>query len=142
MAAIGSHLNFSETLQRALGLELEKKISKENGAAARLKARLTAQMPAEAEIEIEIDVLHTFLSEQPAKAKPNTTSAASKVKTTFRMTIPAGPVRCLAQDGRIEFHADRDFSGEGREKLESALAAFFLHWTTAKGQRAYRLICA
>lgn len=123
MAAIGSHLKFSDALPRALGLDLEKKISKEEGAAARLKSRLAAQMPITA--DAEIDVLRLFLSEQPAKAKSDASAAASKVKTTFRMSVPAGTVRCLAQDGRIEFRAERDFSGEDRAKLEAALAAFF-----------------
>lgn len=123
MQDVGSSLKFSSAIPRALGLDLEKKISSEQGATARLKARLAAQMATT--VEAELEVLRSFLKEVPVKPKGEAANSASKVKTTFRMRVPAGTVRCSAQDGRIELRADRDFSGEDRGKLEAALNAFF-----------------
>jgi ParB family chromosome partitioning protein len=123
MGEIGSSLKFAEALPRALGLQLERKISSEEGTAARLRARLAARMPTT--VEAELEALRAFLEAKPSRPKPTNTGAASKVKTTFRMTVPAGTVRCSAQNGRIELRAERDFSSEDRLKLEAALAAFF-----------------
>lgn len=123
MDAIGSSLKFSDAIPRALGLQLEKKISEDEDAASRIQAMLEAQVPTTA--EAEVNILRASLTEGPAAPKGPSTGAASKVKTTFRMTVPAGTVRCSAQDGRIELRAGRDFSGEDRVRLEAALAAFF-----------------
>lgn len=118
---IGAALKFPEAIPRALGLDLEKFISKDAGAAARIKARLVAEMPTTPESELE--VLRSVLAAKPAPTPKS--GSRSKVKTTFRMTVPAGTVRCAAQKGRLEIRSDQDFSSIDQRKLEAALAKFF-----------------
>jgi ParB family chromosome partitioning protein len=118
---VGSALMFPEAIPRALGLELEKLISKEDGAASRIKARLAAAMPTSA--EAELDVLRAVLAAKPAPTSKSATPA--KVKTTFRMAVPAGTVRCAVQNGRLEIRSEQDFSAIDQRKLEAALESFF-----------------
>ena len=122
LEAIGSRLKFPESIPRALGLQLEKRISNEPGAAARIKAALAAGFPGTAEAELEI--LRAQAEAKPFKpaAKPGTPDAA---KTTFRCTVPAGTVRCAARSGRVELSCDRDFSAIEQQRLQAAVAAFF-----------------
>lgn len=123
LEALGSALKFPESIPRALGLDLEKKIESRAGEAARIKARLAAEMPTTPETEVAL--LRTLLAEKPAPSKVDRVGEAAKAKTTFRLTVPAGTVRCAAQSGLIELRAERDFSGDDRQKLQRAVEAFF-----------------
>ncbi|WP_113913551.1 ParB N-terminal domain-containing protein [Roseovarius dicentrarchi] len=121
LEAIGARLKFPEAIPRALGLALEKRISNEPGAAARIKSALAAGFPGSAEAELEI--LRAQADAKPPKpAKPGTPDAA---KTTFRCTVPAGTVRCAARSGRVELSCERDFSAIEQQRLQAAVTAFF-----------------
>lgn len=122
--ALGSHLKFPEAIPRALGLQLEKRISHEPGAAARIRAALTASFAATAEAELEVLKAQAQPPRAPAPASPRPTARPTG-KTTFRQQVRGGSVRCLAAEGRIEMRTDRDFSAVERQRLEAAVAAFF-----------------
>lgn len=118
---IGSHLKFSENIPRALGLDLARRISEEEGFATRLCHHLTANFISTPDAEMQ--VLKTFV----VKSKPKVSPAATKAtaKTTFRQRVPTGTVRCSAADGRVELRMSRDFTEVERHRLEAAVAAFF-----------------
>ncbi|QDY70731.1 ParB/RepB/Spo0J family partition protein [Qingshengfaniella alkalisoli] len=120
--AIGSHLKFAPQIPRALGLQLAKRLSEEDGLAPQIRHRLTASFVSTAEGELE--VLKGFAT----PSKPGKQAAAPSkptAKTTFRQTVPAGTVRCAASDGRVELRMKRDFSEVDRQRMEAAVAAFF-----------------
>ncbi|WP_166418577.1 ParB N-terminal domain-containing protein [Cochlodiniinecator piscidefendens] len=119
--AIGHKLKFAEAIPRALGLQLEKRLASEPGAAAAMSNALGAAMATTEPSELA--VLRELAN---PSAKPKTPAAPkSTAKTTFRYDVPAGTVRCAAADGRIELRMDRDFSDLDRLKLQEAVAAFF-----------------
>ncbi len=61
-----------------------------------------------------------------AGGKPGTKpSPGSAAKTTLRLNVPAGTVRCAARNGKVELAMDRDFSDVDRHRLQQAVAAFF-----------------
>ncbi|WP_226553919.1 ParB N-terminal domain-containing protein [Celeribacter naphthalenivorans] len=120
---IGGALKFPEAIPRALGLDLEKKFADDAAAVTRAKSRLAAAMATTAEAEIE--VLRGLLTEVRKAEKKAPAGKANTLKTTFRMTVPAGTVRCAVQDGRLELRSDMDFGQMEKQKLEAALAAFF-----------------
>lgn len=119
---IGSHLKFPEEIPRALGLQLEKRISSEAGAAARIRSSLAAAMATTAKAELAV---LGDLVQPPRKSSTAPKPGKTLAKTTFRQTVGEGTVRCAAAEGRVELHADRDFSNVDRHKLETAIAAFF-----------------
>ncbi|MCB1363562.1 MAG: ParB N-terminal domain-containing protein [Rhodobacteraceae bacterium] len=119
--ALGSRLKFPEAIPRALGLQLEKRISNEPGAAARIGAALTASMASTPEAELEALKAQATAPRQAGTPRPR----ASAAKTTFRQEVKAGSVRCAAAQGRVEMRMDRDFSNVSRRRLEAAVAAFF-----------------
>ncbi|WP_425041571.1 ParB/RepB/Spo0J family partition protein [Primorskyibacter sp. S187A] len=118
--ALNGHLRFPEALPRALGLDLEKKVSEEAGFAARLRSHLVAQMAATPERELE--VLRAFLT-QP-KTRSAKTPAASRAKTTLRCSLPEGDLKMIASQNRVELAMDQDFSAIDRARLERAARAF------------------
>ncbi|MCT8162133.1 ParB/RepB/Spo0J family partition protein [Pseudoruegeria sp. SHC-113] len=122
LGAVGERLKFPEAIPRALGLDLEKKLVSDSGQSARLRSRLAAAMATTAEAELE--VLRGFLKEAAPKPSRERAGAAEKVKTTFRLSVPAGTVRCSATKGRLELRSERDYSSIDRARLEKALAAF------------------
>ncbi|MFV0514772.1 MAG: ParB/RepB/Spo0J family partition protein [Jhaorihella sp.] len=119
--ALGSRLKFPEAIPRALGLQLEKRISNEPGAAGRIRAALTASMATTPEAELEVLKSQAVAPRQTGAPRPR----ASAAKTTFRQEVKAGNVRCAAAQGRVEMRMDRDFSNLSRRRLEAAVAAFF-----------------
>ena len=124
MDKIGTHLSFPESIPRALGLELEKKLSQGGERVGWLKSLLIERQAKSA--REEVTVLRDYLSSLAApgqKAKRGTSRAGSK--TTLRYNGPGGLVRCLASDGRIELTAERDFSILDRRQIEAGLDAFF-----------------
>ncbi|SMX51166.1 ParB/RepB/Spo0J family partition protein [Actibacterium lipolyticum] len=121
--AVGSHLKFADTIPRALGLQLEKRLSSEQGAAAKIRNALTAAMPTTPDKELEVLRAATTPTQKAGAGQGAVEKATAK--TTFRCTVPAGTVRCAAHDGRLELRADRDFTDADRKKLEKAVEAFF-----------------
>ncbi|MGO4917403.1 ParB/RepB/Spo0J family partition protein [Pseudogemmobacter sp. W21_MBD1_M6] len=122
LEGIGSHVKFPESIPRALGLQLEKRISNESGAAATIRHALAAAMATTP--EAEVDVLRAQAVKENV-AKPAAPTPTSVAKTTFRHAVPAGTVRCAARNGKLELAMDRDFSNEDRVRLEAAITAFF-----------------
>lgn len=122
LAAVGSRLKFPEAIPRALGLQLEKRISNEQGAAARIRAALGAGMASTPDAELEILRKQADANPPKSTAKSGATDAA---KTSFRCTVPAGTVRCAARNGKVELSFDRDFSSVEQQRLQAAVAAFF-----------------
>lgn len=121
LSEIGSHLRFPEAIPRALGLQLEKRVSAEPGSAAKIRAVLAASMATTAEKELEVLRAQADVRlEKPAKGQ-----SSGAAKTTLRLTVPAGTVRCSARNGKVELAMDRDFSDVDRRRLEQAVGAFF-----------------
>ncbi|MBK0328983.1 ParB N-terminal domain-containing protein [Rhodobacteraceae bacterium F11138] len=120
--AIGSHLKFPEAIPRALGLQVEKRLSSDQSARACILDALERAAPATPEAEMEI--LRAQAKPQPPKAAKRA-GATGAAKTTFRVTVPAGTIRCSARNGRIELAGDRDFSAADQQQLQAAVAAFF-----------------
>lgn len=122
--AFGPRLKFPEAIPRALGLQLEKRISHERGAAARMAAALTAAMAATPEAELEVLRDLSVPPREPRVVSPKQAARAA-AKTTFRQNVRGGSVRCAAAEGRVELRMNRDFSNMDRHRLEAAVAAFF-----------------
>lgn len=127
---IGEGLQFAETIPRALGLDLKKRLSEDESQVAQLNRVLqTTPCP---DAEAEIDLLRGFLAGtlEAEDGGSSATSGSDRVKTgvaktTLRCALPAGTVRCQARDGRIELAMERDFSVIDRYRLEAAISAFF-----------------
>lgn len=127
---IGAHLKFAEAIPRALGLELKKRLSEDEGLAEELNVILkNAPRP---DAETELAMLRGFLSGslggRDAGGQVSTVAGQTKTgvaKTTLRCAVPSGTVRCQARDGRIELAMERDFSVIDRYRLETAITAFF-----------------
>lgn len=122
LSEIGTHLKFPEAIPRALGLQLEKRVSSEPGASAQICAALSAGMATTPEKELE--VLRAQADRSIAAKSPKTPDARA-AKTTLRLNVPAGTVRCAARNGKVELAMERDFSDVDRHRLEQAVAAFF-----------------
>jgi ParB family chromosome partitioning protein len=119
---IGADLKFPESIPRALGLDLKKRLSDAPAHQVALRENLQVSLPQTAEEELA--VLRAALNTpgtRPTKTAPRVDSA----KTTLRCTVPAGTVRCLARNGRIEMAMEKDFSTIDQRRLEGAIAAFF-----------------
>lgn len=122
LQSLGGHLKFAESIPRALGLQLEKRLSNEPGAGAKIRSALASAMAATPERELEVLRQQANGAGRPAAPKEAVQNAA---KTTFRCAVPAGTVRCAARNGKLELQAERDFSADDRHRLEQAVAAFF-----------------
>ncbi|MEY4697690.1 MAG: hypothetical protein RIT14_2118, partial [Pseudomonadota bacterium] len=48
-----------------------------------------------------------------------------RAKTTLRLPLAVGEVKCTAAAGKVELRMDRDFSALDRRRLEAAVEAFF-----------------
>ncbi|MFS4583390.1 ParB/RepB/Spo0J family partition protein [Phaeobacter sp. C3_T13_0] len=121
---IGAELSFAESIPRALGLDLKKHLAENMIALESLQQRLRGQVFSSA--EEELSVLRQALKAPGSGAKEASTGKQTGIaKTTLRCSVPAGTVRCLARDGRIEMAMERDFSAVDQKRLETAIAAFF-----------------
>ncbi|AUQ60447.1 ParB/RepB/Spo0J family partition protein [Phaeobacter inhibens] len=121
---IGAELSFAEAIPRALGLDLKKHLVDTPSALAALRQRLRERSFSSAEEELSL--LRQALKTPASNVKETTSSQrAGMAKTTLRCTVPAGTVRCLARDGRIEMAMERDFSAVDQRRLETAISAFF-----------------
>lgn len=131
LEAIGSHLKFPEAIPRALGLQLEKRLSSNPAARAHILSALGAGMPTTPDAELEI-LRAQAEAKSPKPATP--TGAPDTAKTTFRVTVPAGTVRCAARNGKVELTEDRDFSAVDQQRLQAAVTAFFAVLDEPEGQ--------
>lgn len=124
LEAIGSQLKFPQAIPRALGLQLEKRISHEPAAAGQMAAALSAAMAEtpEAELAVLKELAAPQRETKPSMPKPAARGAA---KTTFRQDVSGGNVRCAAAEGRVELRMNRDFSNIDRHRLRAAVNAFF-----------------
>jgi len=119
---IGADLKFAEVIPRALGLDLKKHLGEDADRQATLSQQLQQQQPQTPEAELAI--LRAAL-ERPSSRTPKVSARVDSAKTTLRCTVPAGTVRCLARNGRIEMAMEKDFSTIDQRRLEGAIAAFF-----------------
>ncbi len=124
MTYLEGHLSYPESIPRALGLDVEKRLSEKPERIGWLRALLIERQPKTPREEVL--VLRDYvvsLSAPGKKAKRGKSRAGAK--TTLRYNGPGGLVRCLASDGRIELRAERDFSVLDRRQIEAGLDAFF-----------------
>jgi len=124
---IGDELRFAEAIPRALGLDLKKHLTDGPVLQSALRQKLQETQPQTPEEELEI--LRASLV-RPSTRVPRDIAGVDSVqvdsaKTTLRCTVPAGTVRCLARNGRIEMAMEKDFSTIDQRSLEGAIAAFF-----------------
>ena len=119
---IGSDLKFPEVIPRALGLDLKKRLSEAPAHQVTLRENLQIALPQSAEEELAI--LRAAL-DKPSSRSTKPAPRVDSAKTTLRCTVPAGTVRCLARNGRIEMAMAKDFSTIDQRRLEGAIAAFF-----------------
>lgn len=114
------HLLHVDVIPRALGLDLAKVLNADTAAdlVKALKAHPERDAPA------EIAILRRFLANVPKpQSKPPQTSMG---KTTLKLNAVGGPARVTAVDGKVELRMDKDFSGVSRDRLQSAVKAFFV----------------
>lgn len=136
LSLTGGQLKFPEALPRALGLDLRKILLEDEVAQQELMRKLTA-VPVETS-DVELKLLRDFAQQYRAgkaleqKQTQGTavsvegpTSAIAGAKTSLRCVVPAGTVRCLARDGKVEMMIEQDFSAVEKHRLETAIQAFF-----------------
>ena len=112
-----------DTIPRALGLQVVKRLDENPEAKGILNRLLAAKedRTAEQEQALMSDFVAQMSVTQKRKVKLTTPRAA---KTTFRLNRPDGDAKCTVADGRIELRLERDFSGVERKRLEEAVEAF------------------
>lgn len=129
MAKLEKVLEFPESIPRALGLDLAQMLDLDPTLIAPLCQRLRAvprKLP-----EDELAVLRAFLGEKPAISLRGNAPAqtrgrpAKRGKTTLRLPLAVGEVKCTASQGKVELRLDRDFSAVDQDRLERAVEAFF-----------------
>lgn len=126
MRAMESALDHATAIPRALGLAVANRIENEAGAATVL-ARSLAAVPGRS-MEQELAILRSFADAGDAPAVPRTGGAgrpAKRGKTTLRLPLAGGEVKCTAAPGKVELRSDLDFSAVERDRLEAAVEAFF-----------------
>ena len=123
MALVGDDLRHLDTLPRATGLALVKRIDDNAVERSRLSEMLGAEPDRDATQEQAILTQYLASRAQGPRKKTKATSTR-KAKTTFRLARPEGDAKCTVSDGRVEVQLNRDFSDVERNRLESAVAAF------------------
>ena len=126
MRAMEKVLEHPEAIPRALGLEVAHRLEAEPGSSGRLAAALRAAPGRTTEEELAI--LRDFAGTRPEvspQGKPARGRPAKRGKTTLRLPLAMGDVKCTAAQGRVELQFDRDFSTVDRARLEAAVEAFF-----------------
>lgn len=123
MDKIGTDLKWPEAIPRALGLDLEKRLSADASALQMLKAKLQASERESP--DAETDLLKAFLANaQPPRQERTQRKAKAGAKTTLRIARQGAIVKCVASDGRLELRGQADYSAVDRVTLEHALNAF------------------
>lgn len=126
MRAVEKSLEHPEAIPRQLGLSLANRLENEPGAAGLLGRALAAAPRRTAEEELAILRRFADGAEAPAIARgPMGEPASKRAKTTLRLPLAVGEVKCTAAAGKVELRMDRDFSALDRRQLEAAVEAFF-----------------
>lgn len=127
MAALETHLEHAAAVPRALGLQLADRLEAEptgQGALVRRLQALPVQRSEEAELTVLRDFVDGHVAALPEKARGAPRGAPRRGRMS--LTVPVGPgVRCTAAEGKLEMRAEMDFSTLDRDRLESAIEAFF-----------------
>lgn len=120
-------LEHPEMIPRALGLDVAHRLESDPASITILAQALRA-MPRRT-AEQELTVLRDFADERAAvispRGNPGRGRPAKRGKTTLRLPLPGGEVKCTAAAGKVELQMDRDFSAVERQRLEAAIEAFF-----------------
>ncbi len=125
MRAMEKSLEHAEAISRQLGLAVASRIENEAGSSGLLVRALEAAPGRTAEQELAI--LRAFAEGEAASGagRGGNGRAAKRGKTTLRLPMAGGEVKCTAAMGRVELRLDRDFSAVDRDRLEAAVEAFF-----------------
>lgn len=126
MRAMESALDHATAIPRALGLAVANRIENEAGAATDL-ARALAAAPGRS-AEEELAILRRFAEAEdapPVVRQGGAGRPAKRGKTTLRLPLAGGEVKCTAASGKVELRAEVDFSAVERGRLEAAVEAFF-----------------
>lgn len=129
MAVLEKYLEHPQSIPRALGLSVRKRMEDSPESVATLQHALIEPGRRTAEEELEILRRYAepdgaggagtpFPAGNGAKARPK---PPRKARTTFQVQSPLGPVKCTASQGRLELAVDADFSAIERRKLEEAV---------------------
>jgi len=120
-------LEHPEAIPRALGLDVAHRLEADPASIAALGQALRAVPRRTAEQEMAI--LRDFTGTRPVvispRGNPGRGRPAKRGKTTLRLPLPGGEVKCTAASGKVELQMDRDFSAVDRRRLEAAIEAFF-----------------
>lgn len=133
LIVLGDYLEHPQSVPRALGLAVRRRMDAEPASVAMLQRELVAGAGRTA--EEELTVLRSFASElNPSDGEVNTfpagnsqretSSATRKARTTFQVQSARGEVKCTASQGRLELKLDTDFSAMDRRRLEDAVRRF------------------
>ncbi len=126
MRAMEKSLDHPEAIPRQLGLAVANRIENEAGSSGLLVRALAAAPGRTAEQELAI--LRGFAEGEAADGAGRGGGggrSAKRGKTTLRLPMAGGEVKCTAAMGRVELRLDRDFSAVDRDRLEAAVEAFF-----------------
>lgn len=127
MRAMEKSLDHPEAIPRQLGLSVATRIENEAGSSTVLSRALSAAPGRTAEQELAI--LRAFADGEAEAAFAGRSGgggrSAKRGKTTLRLPLAGGEVKCTAVPGRVELRLDRDFSAVDRDRLEAAVEAFF-----------------
>lgn len=120
-------LEHPEAIPRALGLDVAHRLETDPATISTLAQAL--RMVPRRTVEQELSILRDFAEARPAvispRGNPGRGRPAKRGKTTLRLPIPGGEVKCTAAAGKVELQMDRDFSTVDRRRLEAAIEAFF-----------------
>ncbi len=123
---IGGGVLYPQSIPRALGLDLRKRLQEEPGLATSILRDLDALGP-ERDPEAELGVLADHAGAggmSPRRGEARALQQPRPARTTFRISRKNGDARVTASNGRLELKMDTDFSAKDRRRLEEALSAF------------------
>lgn len=124
LAATEGRIQHVDSIPRALGLQVVRRIDENPEAGSMLNRLLGAQTDRTAEEEQAVMAEFVAQLAVASKKKVPLATAPRQAKTTFRLGRPEGDAKCTVSDGRIELRLPQDFSGVERKRLEAAVAAF------------------
>lgn len=124
MATVGSALRHPEVIPRALGLAVANRIEAAGGSVGALVAALERAGDADTELAALRDFAEAPV-EAEAPERAGRGRPAKRGKTSLRLPVKGGEVRCTAASGKVELRSDIDFSAIDRARLEAAIEAFF-----------------
>ncbi len=126
LAKLDKVLEHPQEISRNIGVELKRRMDRDDGLAGRVAMALRAEPGRDAARENEI--LRSFAEGAGTLPTGKVSTAPARprqAKTTFQVPSGSGIAKCSASQGRLELRDERDFSSIERRKLEQALAAFY-----------------